>query len=63
MKRSFHRFKYQPWFIGFRRICGQFIVPIIIFQGIRTILIPTVFDIFLLAFLLMIGMMIFLKII
>ncbi|WP_217269592.1 hypothetical protein [Neobacillus endophyticus] len=63
MKGSFKRFKYQPWFRSFRQFCGQFIVPLIIFQGIRTILLPSVFDIFLFIILLLIALSIYLEII
>ncbi|MBU3572280.1 hypothetical protein IUJ58_14960 [Priestia aryabhattai] len=31
--------------------CGQFIVPLTIFQGIRTLFFPTTFDVLLLALL------------
>lgn len=62
MKGSYKRYKHHPWFKGFRQICGRFIVPFIIFQGIRTILLPTVFDVFLLAVLLTIALSIFLDI-
>jgi retron-type reverse transcriptase len=63
MKGNFQKYKYHPWFRGFRRICGQFIIPFIIFQGIRTLLIPTVFDILLLCIFLMIAAGIFFEII
>ncbi|WP_042459248.1 hypothetical protein [Neobacillus dielmonensis] len=47
--RNFQKYKYRPWFKTFRRISGQLILPFIIFQFLRTIFLPTVFDIILLS--------------
>lgn len=63
MKRGFSKYKYHPWFRGFRRICSQFIIPFLIFQLIRTLLIPTFIDILLLTLFLMIAVGLFLEII
>ncbi|KZM54952.1 hypothetical protein P9246_03310 [Aeribacillus pallidus] len=54
------RKKIKPYFIQsfikqFRSTLEQFIVPLMIFQGIRTILLPTMFDIILLAILLFLA--------
>nr|WP_083402053.1 hypothetical protein [Bacillus sp. MUM 116] len=53
--RKFNKFTYHPWFRTCRRICAQFIVPFIIFQFIRTLFLPTVFDVLLLTFFIIIG--------
>ncbi|MCL6571838.1 MAG: hypothetical protein K6T88_09160 [Bacillus sp. (in: Bacteria)] len=64
MKRNnFHKFKYQPWFRTCRRVAAQFIVPFIIFQFIRTLLLPTVFDILLLTTFLVIALSIYFDIV
>jgi hypothetical protein len=49
VKRGFSKFKYQPWFRTCRRVCAQLIIPFVIFQFIRTLIIPTFFDIVLLT--------------
>ncbi|WP_413379356.1 hypothetical protein [Alkalihalobacillus sp. 1P02AB] len=38
-----------PWWLKIRTICAQILVPLICFQFIRTILLPTAFDLFLLT--------------
>ncbi|WP_342432488.1 hypothetical protein [Neobacillus sp. FSL H8-0543] len=43
------KYSYQPWFRTCRRVCAQLIVPFTLFQLIRTLLIPTVFDVLLLT--------------
>ncbi|MEH7545012.1 MULTISPECIES: hypothetical protein [Bacillaceae] len=56
MKRNnFHKYKYRPWFITSRRIAAQLIVPFSIFQFIRTLFLPTVLDVLLLAIFLVIA--------
>lgn len=49
MRKRFKHYSYPPWLRQTRAICVQFIIPITIFQGIRTILLPTTFDVILLA--------------
>jgi hypothetical protein len=48
MKR-YNPYTLPPWLRNARNVCQQFIVPICIFQGIRTLLFPTAFDILLLG--------------
>ncbi|WP_316571842.1 hypothetical protein [Neobacillus sp. YIM B06451] len=62
MKR-FNRFMYPPWLRTCRAIAAQFCIPFCIFQAIRTILIPTTFDVLLLAVLILIATAIYLEII
>lgn len=54
MKRN--KFVLPPWAQGFKPICRQFIVPLCIFQGLRTILIPTIFDVLLLTAMILIAL-------
>jgi len=48
MKRMFNKYSMPPWLRKVRAICAQFIIPFCIFQAVRTILIPTIFDVLLL---------------
>ncbi|WP_066063770.1 hypothetical protein [Neobacillus soli] len=57
--RRFNKVSYHPWFRACRRIAGRFIIPFIIFQFIRTLLLPTVFDILLLTAFLVIAISIY----
>ncbi|MCZ0754774.1 hypothetical protein [Anoxybacillus sp. J5B_2022] len=50
MKR-FNPYSWPPWLRQLRAICAQVIIPITVFQAIRTILLPTTFDVLLLAIL------------
>ncbi|MED4203166.1 hypothetical protein [Neobacillus mesonae] len=61
--RNFQKYKYRPWFQTFRKWSGQLIVPFIIFQFIRTLFLPTVFDVLLLAFFIVIAVAIWSEII
>ncbi|MCA1038928.1 hypothetical protein LCM00_05350 [Bacillus infantis] len=49
MKRKFNPYTLPPWLRTCRSVCAQFIIPFCVFQGIRTILIPTTFDVLLLS--------------
>ncbi|WP_110111510.1 hypothetical protein [Bacillus sp. CGMCC 1.16541] len=51
MRRRFsvNSYQIQRWFKNAGAICAQFIIPLTIFQGIRTLFFPTTFDVFLLA--------------
>ncbi|GHH97201.1 hypothetical protein [Neobacillus kokaensis] len=53
--RNFQKYKHRPWFRTFRKWSGQLIVPFIIFQFIRTIFLPTIFDVLLLALFIVIA--------
>ncbi|MCM3568381.1 hypothetical protein M3183_09790 [Neobacillus mesonae] len=63
MVRNFQKFKYRPWFQTFRKWSGQLIVPFIIFQFLRTIFLPTVFDVLLLSLFIVIAISIYFEII
>lgn len=49
MRKRFNPYKLPPWLLSFRNVCRQFIIPVSVFQGIRTLLFPTPFDLILLA--------------
>ncbi|MGM9945711.1 MAG: hypothetical protein ACI33M_12240 [Lysinibacillus sp.] len=51
MKRPYNPYLLPPWLRKTRFYCRQFILPIVIFQAIRTLFIPTTFDIILLVIL------------
>ncbi|MEH7106646.1 MULTISPECIES: hypothetical protein [Bacillaceae] len=61
--RNFQKFKHRPWFRTFRRFCGQLIIPFMIFQLIRTLFLPTVFDVLLLLFFFVIAITVYFEII
>ncbi|ANB56993.1 putative membrane protein [Anoxybacillus sp. B7M1] len=48
MKR-FNPYSWPPWLRQIRIVCVQIIIPITIFQAVRTIFLPTTFDVILLA--------------
>ncbi|WML47366.1 hypothetical protein RCG23_18135 [Neobacillus sp. PS3-34] len=62
MKR-FNRYSLPPWVRTMRGVCAQFIIPFCIFQGIRTILLPTTFDVLLLTIFIAIALAIYLEVI
>ncbi|MDQ0161179.1 hypothetical protein [Bacillus alveayuensis] len=49
MRKRFNLYSFPTWLRNFRAILEQFILPLTIFQGIRTLFFPTTFDVFLLA--------------
>ncbi|WML45565.1 hypothetical protein [Neobacillus sp. PS3-40] len=49
MRRRFNKYSMPPWTRKIRIFCGQFIIPFCIFQGIRTVIFPTILDVFLLT--------------
>ncbi|UQD52910.1 hypothetical protein [Bacillus methanolicus] len=49
MRRKYNPYTLPPWLKTFRSVCSQFIIPFCVFQGIRTILLPTTFDVLLLT--------------
>lgn len=55
MRKKIKPYYIQSFIKQFRSTLEQFIVPLMIFQGIRTILLPTMFDIILLAILLFLA--------
>ncbi|GIN38666.1 MULTISPECIES: hypothetical protein [Heyndrickxia] len=55
MKKKFNQYTLQSWMKTFKGICKQLIIPFTIFQAIRTILLPTAFDVLLLAIFILIA--------
>lgn len=49
MGKKFNPYKLPPFVLTLRNVCRQFIIPVSVFQGIRTLLFPTPFDLLLLA--------------
>jgi hypothetical protein len=47
--RKYNPYTLPPWLRNVRLICKQFIIPFSVFQAIRTILLPTTFDVLLLT--------------
>ncbi|MCH1626593.1 hypothetical protein [Fredinandcohnia quinoae] len=52
---KFNKYRYPPWLRQTRAVCVQFIIPITVVQGVRTILIPTSFDVLFLAVLILLA--------
>jgi len=46
---SWRRYKYNPTYIRIKYGCKQVLLPLIIFQFIRTMLLPLTFDVILLG--------------
>ncbi|WP_048825798.1 hypothetical protein [Bacillus sp. B-jedd] len=63
MKRRFNIYSYPHWLRTIRGVAAQFCIPFCIFQGIRTIFFPTVFDVLLLLALIIIAISIYLELI
>ncbi|MGQ9003381.1 hypothetical protein [Bacillus subtilis] len=55
MKKRFRSYSLPPWVRQIRLVSAQVIIPITIFQGIRTIFFPTTFDVLLLAILIFLA--------
>ncbi|MDQ0269999.1 hypothetical protein [Cytobacillus purgationiresistens] len=55
MKRKFNPHTLPSWLKTVRGLAGQFIIPFCVFQGIRTLLLPTAFDILFLGILILIA--------
>ncbi|WP_332647146.1 hypothetical protein [Lysinibacillus sp. 54212] len=51
MRRKYNPYLLPPWLRKIRFYCKKIIIPITVFQAIRTIFVPTTGDIFLLLFL------------
>ncbi|NSL51588.1 hypothetical protein [Calidifontibacillus erzurumensis] len=45
----FYRFRLPPWARHFLLVLEQILLPLVIFQGIRTLLLPTTLDVILLS--------------
>ncbi|RHW40652.1 hypothetical protein D1B31_10670 [Neobacillus notoginsengisoli] len=63
MKRMFNIYKYPLWLRTIRGVVAQFSIPFCIFQGIRTIIFPTTFDVLFLAVLILIATALYFEII
>lgn len=55
MRKRYSPYSLPPWLRQLRLICCQIIIPIVIFQGIRTLFLPSTFDILLLAILILLA--------
>ncbi|WP_084028853.1 hypothetical protein [Bacillus sp. J33] len=55
MRRKYSPYTLPPWLRTVRNVCAQFIIPFCVFQGIRTILLPTTFDVLLLSLFILIA--------
>jgi hypothetical protein len=53
--KGFNKYNLPPWLRNFRDVLKQFIVPISVFQGIRTFLIPTTADLLFLIILVLLA--------
>nr|WP_084552362.1 hypothetical protein [Bacillus cihuensis] len=49
MRQRYSPYTLPPWLKGIRNVCSQFMLPICIFQGFRTLLFPTFLDILILS--------------
>ncbi|WP_449537147.1 hypothetical protein [Ferdinandcohnia sp. Marseille-Q9671] len=54
-RRRFRKYSYPPWLRHCRDVCAQFIIPITIVQGVRTVFLPTTFDVLFLAILILLA--------
>ncbi|WP_026693765.1 hypothetical protein [Peribacillus kribbensis] len=55
MKKKYSPYSLPPWLRSLRAGCSQLIIPFCVFQGIRTFLIPTTFDVLFLALLVVLA--------
>lgn len=58
---QFNSYQVQRWFKMIGAACAQFIIPLTIIQGIRTLFFPTTFDVFLLAIFALITIVLYLE--
>lgn len=56
LKKRYNPYMLPPWLRKFRAVCDQFIIPFCLFQGIRTIIIPTTFDVIFLFILIVLAL-------
>lgn len=56
-KRSYNPYLLPPWIRKTRFFCKTIIWPIVVFQGIRTLFLPTTGDLLLLIALISIGLL------
>jgi hypothetical protein len=55
MRRRYNPYSLPPWLRYCRSVAAQFIIPLTIFQAIRTVFLPTTFDVMLLAILILLA--------
>lgn len=55
MRRKLNPYTLPPWLRTVRGVGQQLIIPFCIFQGIRTVLLPTTFDVIFLSILILIA--------
>ncbi|MTH52956.1 hypothetical protein GKZ89_05995 [Bacillus mangrovi] len=56
MRKRFSSYSVPPWVKELRVTAVQFIIPLTIFQGVRTLIFPTAFDVILLAALIFLAL-------
>jgi hypothetical protein len=63
-RRKFvNKYAYTPWFRKVRGVCGQLIIPFTIFQLVRTLILPTVFDVLLLTIFIAIAVTLYFEVV
>lgn len=60
-KQYYRRLKYPPWLLTIRDTCAAIILPLTIFQLLRTLIFPTTFDVILLLILIGITLALYLE--
>lgn len=55
LKRRYNPYSLPPWLKKVRGVGEQFILPFCIFQGIRTLIFPTAFDVLFLIVLILLA--------
>ncbi|KUP05886.1 membrane protein [Bacillus coahuilensis m2-6] len=53
--RKYNTYTFQKWFRSAKAVAAQLVIPFTIFQAIRTFLMPTTFDVLLLAIFIVIA--------
>ncbi|MEH7379772.1 hypothetical protein V7138_04755 [Bacillus sp. JJ1533] len=54
-RHRLRKYAYPPWLRQCRDVCHQFIIPITIVQAVRTLFLPTSFDVLFLAILILLA--------
>lgn len=61
MRRKINDYNLSPYVKQFKLIAGQFIVPITLFQTVRTLIFPSPVDLVLLALLILLGVALYME--